>query len=266
MNLNPVAIVIPIYKTSLKDYELMSLQQCYKILNNFPIVFVKPESLSLSSYKSLVDSNNWHIESFDNDYFKDIQGYNRLLLSESFYARFLKYEYILIYQLDAFIFKDELQYWCKQGYDYIGAPWVQRYKFKRKIRSLIHYKLNRKQRNGVLPTSLQFYNRVGNGGFSLRKVEKFYELCKTQKLLIDYYNQNEHNFYNEDVFWSLEVNRKKKQLYIPHYRKALHFSIEQDPALAMRLNEGNLPFGAHALYAFSEFWRPYVKEAGYDFF
>jgi hypothetical protein len=36
-------------------------------------------------------------------------------LSASFYERFLDTKYILIYQLDAFVFKDELQEWCDKG-------------------------------------------------------------------------------------------------------------------------------------------------------
>ena len=32
---------------------------------------------------------------------------------------------MLIYQLDAFVFQDDLAYWCQQNYDYIGAPWLR---------------------------------------------------------------------------------------------------------------------------------------------
>ena len=31
---------------------------------------------------------------------------------------------MLIYQLDAYVFKDELLNWANKGYDYIGAPWL----------------------------------------------------------------------------------------------------------------------------------------------
>ncbi len=43
------------------------------------------------------------------------------MMDNTFYKQFLNYEYILIYQLDAFVFKDELNY-CSQGIDYVGAP------------------------------------------------------------------------------------------------------------------------------------------------
>ena len=35
---------------------------------------------------------------------------------------FLEYQYMLIYQLDAFVFEDKLDYFCELGYDYIGIP------------------------------------------------------------------------------------------------------------------------------------------------
>lgn len=31
---------------------------------------------------------------------------------------------MLVYQLDAYAFKDELFFWASLGYDYIGAPWM----------------------------------------------------------------------------------------------------------------------------------------------
>lgn len=44
------------------------------------------------------------------------------MLSAEFYDRFAAYEYVLIYQLDAFVFADRLAEFCQMGYDYIGAP------------------------------------------------------------------------------------------------------------------------------------------------
>jgi hypothetical protein len=46
-------------------------------------------------------------------------------LSEEFYQAFTDFEFMLIYQLDAFVFRDELADWCRSGYEYIGAPWLR---------------------------------------------------------------------------------------------------------------------------------------------
>ena len=61
---------------------------------------------------------------FNDTYFESIYGYNQLMLNVEFYEAFSK-KYILIYQTDAFIFKDDLNYWCEKDYDYIGAPWIR---------------------------------------------------------------------------------------------------------------------------------------------
>ena len=46
-----------------------------------------------------------------------------MLLTADFYRRFTDYEYILIHQLDVFLFEDKLLEFCDMGYDYIGAPY-----------------------------------------------------------------------------------------------------------------------------------------------
>lgn len=38
-----------------------------------------------------------------------------------------------------------------------------------------------------------------------------------------YLSHPEADFYNEDIFWSLEVNRKKERLKIPDWKEALRF-------------------------------------------
>ena len=257
-----VTIVIPVYKQTLSDFDKISLSQCIKVLGNYPITLVKPHSLSLKEYASYLNTD-FFVESFEDSYFEDVQGYNRLMLSSEFYRRFLNYEFILIYQLDAFVFKDELLYWCNIGYDYIGAPWLSEtiygnwfVKVKEKISSYIHYKKNIPQPGSTSPSKRQFYNRVGNGGFSLRRVEKFYTICLKEITKITFYNQNPDPYFNEDVFWSLEVNRKKKQLYIPNYREALKFSFEHHLLIAFKINKNKIPFGCHAWPLLLGFWGP----------
>ena len=84
-----VKIVIPIYKTELLDFEIKSLNQCVKILGHHSIVFAQPESLDASSlnFKGRISS-----EKFPDHYFKNVFGYNRLMLSENFYERFLDHK------------------------------------------------------------------------------------------------------------------------------------------------------------------------------
>ena len=126
--MNLVKVVIPIYQASLSQQERKSLSQAYKILRMYPLVVIKPNHLDLSEL--VTEFPKLSFISFADSYFKGISGYNRLMLAKEFYESFLDCTYILIYQLDAYVFRDELREWCNKGYDYIGAPWLQRPVYK----------------------------------------------------------------------------------------------------------------------------------------
>lgn len=254
-----VVVVIPIYKKSLSPNELLSLVQCFKILSKHPIVLIKPSSLVLADLGLSEQFSD--VLSFEDRYFANIHGYNELMLSTQFYKRFLGYNYMLIYQLDAIVFSDQLEYWCNQNYDYIGAPWLYPSSLKSwHINPVIHFKslLYRRYnmfKNG-LPRAKQLFNQVGNGGLSLRKTSKFYALSRQFRKEADLYiGRREHQF-NEDVFWSIELNRKGQNLRIPNYKIAANFAIENQPRLAFQLTHNELPFGTHAWEKHLEFWAP----------
>ena len=261
-----VAVVIPVYQNSFSAYEEVALKQCQKVLCVYPQIIVKPQSLDttfITSKYTIADTI-----AFDDAYFNDVQGYNRLMLADHFYNAFACYDYILIYQLDAFVFKDELLYWCSQDIDYVGAPWLRIHGYpdwfkalKSHIQKLYHARFD-VYKNG-LPSDMQFINKVGNGGFSLRRVSKFAELCvKLEPEIRNYIARNEH-YFNEDVFWSIAVNRKSKQMNIPNFKTGLKFAFEHAPQKAIKLNDNKFPFGCHAWNKNIDFWRPVFKGFGY---
>lgn len=265
--LNQVAIVIPFYKTSLTYDETFALNQCFKVLGNYPIIAIKPESLEIDFIDS--DKEFSSVISFDDKYFNDIHGYNQLMLSSTIYETFLDYEYMLIYQLDAFVFSDQLSAWCNKKYDYIGAPWLYPFEHKNILSKFILnlkrllYKRYNISKSG-LPKSKQLIKGVGNGGLSLRKVKKFHELSIKFKDLANKYITEGVLEFNEDIFWSVALNRKKNNLHIPNYRIALKFSIETQPELAYRLNHHHLPFGCHAWDKHLGFWKPILLKFNYN--
>lgn len=257
--LNKVAIVIPVYKNKLEPLEELALEQCLRILNNYKIFVIKPESLDLTVLKpySALD-----YVSFSDRYFESRQGYNELMLWDGFYEQFLDYQYILIHQLDAFVFEDNLEEWCDKGFDYIGAPWLRENKYidvfkavKSIVLSALHTWFNIKQPNTDLPTEIQFENKVGNGGLSLRRVQKFYKACKKENAALAKYRDRTEHYFNEDVWWGIEVNRKSLALKIPGYKTAVFFSIENHPERAFELTGGALPFGCHAFNVHLDFWK-----------
>ena len=50
------------------------------------------------------------------------RSYSDYVLSSEFYDTFKAYDYMLLYQLDAFVFEDRLMEFWELKYDYIGAP------------------------------------------------------------------------------------------------------------------------------------------------
>ena len=263
---NKVVVIIPIYKTQLSAYESIALKQCQAILHKHPVVFVKPQSLTIDL---LLAETGYAEISFADRYFESVHTYNELLLGEAFYKAFIDYEFMLIYQLDAFVFSDQLDYWCNLGYDYIGAPWLRLKGYKNvfdkaftKAKNYLYMRYDAKYKNGMPKIGKQIEDRVGNGGFSLRRVNKFLHSTIQYKPLIDHYINLRHPWFNEDIFWSIALNRKKKNITKPGLKLALAFSIETNPHRAFTINNNKLPFGCHAWEKNLDFWRPVFKEQG----
>lgn len=243
-----VAVVIPVYKKGMTANEEIAFCQCLSVLHRYPIVLLAPEGLCLDLYTSY--ASQFIIQRFSTTFFQSIQGYNKLMLSEIFYERFLEYQYILIYQLDAFVFSDKLEDWCSRDYDYIGAPWLDRCNYlfllkKSPIRSLL------------LLLSGRLVNNVGNGGFSLRRVKTFLLLSSLFRRKALAWKSN------EDHFWSYWLGFYPF-LKIPSYKEALNFSFELNPEKCFILNQYQYPFGCHAWERYDiGFWRPVFSKFGY---
>lgn len=236
--MNQVVIVIPIYNKVLKPYEEVSLKQCFDVLKNYPVTFVCANGFDAQPYLNLAARYNKKVsvETFDPIYFNDIKGYNKLMMSKYFYKRFSVYNYILIHQTDAYIFRNELSNWCDLNYDYIGAPWLldmegwlytpDAYPLEIKW----FYKIFGKNR----------MQRTGNGGLSLRKTKSFI------------FNLSFFNFWvkrwksNEDNFFSQCISILNPFFKIPPYKKSVQFSFDALPVEAYKLNNNKLPFGCHA--------------------
>ena len=250
-----VLVLIPVYKVNLSDSEKKSLERTLSVLADYPIAIIKPESLEiqLSSLISCYSENaKVGMISFDDKYFESVKHYNRLLLGKEFYQRFLDYRYILICQLDVFLFTDNLAYWVSKNYDYIGSPWPieEEKKFLKAARKstiswwyFITYLVNR-----------WFFNKkdyaIGNGGLSLRKVKKSLFIVKTFSMVIKKYKLN------EDIFWSISAPLLNPFFRVPNLKDALAFSFEKSPAYYYKMNDEQLPFGCHAWEKYDPgFWK-----------
>lgn len=263
-----VCVVVPCYQGQLRAFEELSLRQCRKVLGRYDTVLVKPRSLDLSHI--LHRFNIERAESFDDQYFEDVAGYNRLMLSDDFYARFASYDFVLIHQLDAFVFSDALLQWCRAGYDYVGAPWLPAPGVPSRLREA--YILarqyycrwtNRMDAAARGAHKSQYMYAVGNGGFSLRRVKTMRSVLKRMAPTVNAYCANDGNVHHEDLFFSIEANRYLPRVKVPSFRKAAGFAWEMFPATARELNQGRLPFGCHAWQKLhQDDWRPIFSSLG----
>ena len=107
---------------------------------------------------------------------------------------------------------------------------------------------------------------VGNGGFSLRKVDAaIAALTSPRRLLSDAgaehaYRGADHCHLPEDMFWSYEAPRLVDGFRIPRPREALNFSFETEPRFCFEHTGGCLPFGCHgwANPLHRTIWEPYL--------
>jgi hypothetical protein len=255
-----IAIVIPVYKPILTLYEQVALDKCYVILGKYPIIFVAPQSLAMDSIATKEHFTN--IVRFPDRFFKNIDGYNQLMLNSCFYEAFAKYEYILIYQLDAYIFTDDLIQWCDKEYDYIGAPWIPAQKYEQS-----HYRIGLSIMNFLgnlvrIKTGTHNYYHVGNGGFSLRKVSSFIRITQLEEDRINYYLSQKGPRFHEDVFWGVEMVKRHKNFKVPQWKEALGFSFDVRPHLAYKYANQKLPIGCHGWYTqtHSLFWKKHISD------
>ena len=262
-----LTIVVPVYRERPTGYEHISIDRLKRVCPSRDIVFVMPDSLKDDFWKEIIPGAR--TERFDDRYFSSIAGYNRLMMSREFYSRFLASEFILIYQLDAYIFVDRLDEWCEKGYDYVGAPWLVRPVYKiwpLKIGSKIKHWCRRML--GMKDATLGWW-KVGNGGFSLRRVRAHLEaVSRLSDVVTDFLNHPDNHLYNEDVFFSTEVNRRGLDFRYPTWKEGLEFAFDKYPELCFSLNGNQLPMGCHSWYKrrMRGFWFPiilYSKPIGF---
>jgi hypothetical protein len=237
-----VAVVVPIYKKELDALEQYSLDYSLATLVGREIFFVGSVELDRHYYFKRYGSIPF--VAFNDACFQTITGYNRLLLSTAFYKQFTHYDFILVLQTDAITLRDELDFWCGQPFDYVGAPWPDGYelfvnagKFEggngRRVRAM-----------------------VGNGGLSLRRVYKCLSLLEEFADIVSLFDRTGSS---EDLFFSV-MGTLSGDFIIPNEMIASRFSLELKPSYYHAVNGGRLPMGSHAWWKYEpEFWRPYLK-------
>ncbi|MDB5280351.1 MAG: hypothetical protein JWR61_5306 [Ferruginibacter sp.] len=267
--MQPVVVVIPVYNPNPSASELFSFKQCFNILNQYPIIILAPDNMDLKKYEDTVAG--FKTISIPPVWQSGLLEYNKLKVSTFFYELFKEYEYLLTYELDAFVFKNELQYWWKRSFDYIGAPWFE----------------------GLASPISNNIIGVGNSGFSLRNVQSclrilkrihylkslrtFWFKSRLQALIrfstilsglktyfhIQSISELDQLFFdnelNEDFYWTRAVAKAFDDYRVAPIDDACKFSFDANPAFLFKRNKGELPFGCHAWERHEpEFWKQFI--------
>jgi hypothetical protein len=214
---------------------------------------------------------------FPDRFFGSARAHGSLLLSPRFYRAFRAYEFVLIHHLDAMVFSDRLTEWCAAGYDYIGAPWL------------------------ISPDTPHITQpKVGNGGFSLRRVESFLRVLRSRRYFVDpdeYWTRyaartsgvgrllstprkylkrlvpvNNIRWHirwalrgdvHEDRFWSEYATHYDPDFRIAPVDVAMRFAFEAEPRTCFERIGRQMPFGAHRWQKFDRaFYEPHLLRGG----
>ena len=262
-------ILILAHKPILSRNEAISLLQCTKVFRSREIRLVCPKGLDTSQYIDLAPK--LEIDYIPRQWQSTYSAFNRLKISPFLYKKYSRFGFILFYELDAFVFEDKLKYWCSQPYDYIGAPWFEGF---------------------ARCTESSPFIGVGNGGFSLRRVQSHLKVLRSlayvkapAKLWSDYRAHSltfgdlvknltfkNNTFWwlndwadNEDMFWGLQVPRICQWFRVAPVEKAYRFSMELNGRRLLQLSGGKLPFGCHAWWKYDyDLWSRHICDFGYS--
>ncbi len=244
-----IAVLIPIHKelTSHTSDERALVEQTKKVFKDRSLFLFGPDSLA-SSFRL---EGSFEFTPFDRKYFEGKFTYSKLLCSLQFYQSFSDYDFIQVVQTDCWVFEDKLDHFAAKGFDYIGAPWMK---------------------NGFEGKPEPGLWKVGNGGFSLRKVSSFLSVINqiestkkgTSPVFTDFgrglvgalkqrgiRNNLKHYIKSppgEDIFWSIYVPLVfgKDEFNVADPKTAAHYSFETLPRyLYKSVTKGTLPMGCH---------------------
>jgi hypothetical protein len=267
-----VAVILTLsHKTSYTPDEELAFRHARHHLARYDKYVLIPDS-HRAIYPGLLPKR------FPDRYFGSVRAHGSLLLSEAFYRAFSEYEFVLIHHLDALVFSDQLAQWCAAGYDYIGAPWL------------------------LSPDTPHITaQKVGNGGFSLRRVSSFCRVLNSRRYFVDpdeYWRRYEERtpdrltrLFNtprkllkrlvplndirwhvrwalrgdvhEDRFWAEYANHYDPDFRIAPVDVAMRFAFEAEPRKCYERIGRKAPFGAHRWNKFDRaFYEPWLLRQG----
>ena len=265
-----VAVAVPlIEKNFFTEEENISIKHLETYLGGYDRYLIEPQGMNFKL-------DGFNIKEFEREFFGSVEAHRKMLFSEKFYKSFDEYRFVLIYHTDALVFSDQLEFWCDKDYDYIAPPWVP-------------------HKDAPYAGNPLFEGKVGNGGFSLRKIDSFLRVINSLRywkdpveILLKIYEEYRgvervrriiKSFLNfipqfncakkemqltrikEDRFWADRAKHYYPKFKIAHLDLALQFGFECVPKYCFERNNYTLPFGCHAWTKYDRhFWEPFLLE------
>ncbi len=264
-----LCVVIPVHKPDLAEDEKISLLACKKHLSNFSVFLIYPEGMDISAYISVFPE--LILKAVKKDWLSSVQAYNEMKLSLDFYTLFVKYQYMLTYELDAYIFNGNFESAGAFKFDFIGAPFFEGYWAADKGSDFITG-----CNSGFSVRNIQKCVKALNGMKSYRLHWFLYRLflkpVRPLRLWLNGITKNrfevfltgKFSFYfddfhlNEDLVWSEIIPQLFPWFTIADPLSALKFSFEYNLERSLEVNKGELPLGCHAWAKHPEFWDKYI--------
>lgn len=196
------------------------------------VYLIAPDELCIDEYKKLWP--NIGIKYFNSEFFKSVLTYNKLMLSTEIYECFsAEYKWMLVHQLDAFLFHANLKQFTDTKYDYFGAPWIPS--------QVVHPTYKNPYMLKLFGTKIS----VGNGGLSLRRISSTLELLNSKYTHPTSWIHNEDGFFS---YWGI----KSKNFKCCTLEIASQFAFEKNPEVLFKMNGKNLPLGCHGLPRYNQ--------------
>ncbi|MBF0409926.1 MAG: hypothetical protein HQM10_21465 [Candidatus Riflebacteria bacterium] len=225
---NKLIVVVPLHnRPAFNLLEQYSVDNLIKKANTRKILFLAANSMNKTYY-----SNRYpevELLSFEDNFFESNNSSNKLFLNKQFYKLFESYDFMLVHHPDAFLVQDDLDDWMIQNIDYIGAPIPEGVEVRVKIGKFFFG-------NGLTVKAF-----VGNGGFSLRHINKSISLMEEFAEIHEKWLLNSGR---EDLFFSI-AGLLSSNYCIPNQLVASRFSLELEGEKYFNFNDCKLPTGFH---------------------
>ncbi len=251
-------VIVPVYSNQMTELEEFSFLNNIKVFSDRKIYIIGPTSKKMY-ISQLCELNDIEFVLFDDKYFTGIRGYNRLLTNIDFYKKFDFYKYMLICQLDVFVFKDDLDFWISKNLDNIGAPIFEGY-------------TNTK-------TKVKIKIKGSNGGFCLRKIHSCIDVLSSigsryayirtlwdlenemawklfrvirDGLIFNYQIDFLRPVLNEDIFWSVVVPDRFPWFKNVEPHSAAYFAFDANPSYLFEFCNKTYPMAIHAWWRYDK--------------